>query len=82
MYIKLDLYINVDPPDHETGLAITTPDTNKHAPITKIFLIIPIGGMLTIFQKWVKSESHTMYNFFMLRREQGANPFLAKDIIL
>ena len=44
--MKLDLYINVDPPLHEIGRATVIPEKNRKAPITKSFFIIPIGGIL------------------------------------
>ena len=43
--MELDLYINVDPPDHEIGLASTTLTNNKNVHIIDNFLI-PIGGIL------------------------------------
>ena len=48
--MKLDLYINVEPPDHEIGLAITTLEADINATTTKNLLVIPIGGIITIFQ--------------------------------
>ena len=44
--MKLDLYINVDPPLHEIGRATVIPEKNRKAPITKSFFNIPIGGIL------------------------------------
>ena len=53
--MKFDLYINVDPPDHEIGRAFTTAEVDKHATITNIFFTIPIGGILLIFLPIVNS---------------------------
>ena len=53
--MKFDLYINVDPPDHEIGRAFTIAEVDKHATITNIFFTIPIGGMIPIYLSMVNS---------------------------